>query len=282
MDGSVFLLVLVGAALHAGWNALVKHGTDRVIGMGHIALGAVPFAAPLILIFGFPAPASWPWLFGSAVLHAAYMFTLIAAYRVGDYTQVYPMARGSGPMIVALIGPFFINEALSTTEEVGVGIMIAGLLLMALKGGRLATRPAGAAVGFALLTAVIIAGYTLADGIGVRLSGTPIGYTGVVFLGDAIAMGLAILYLRGPAGIAAIVRDWPKALTGGGLSFGSYGIAIWAMSVAPIALVAALRETSIVFALLIGAVFLKEPLTRWRVAAVTGILAGVILIRLGA
>jgi drug/metabolite transporter (DMT)-like permease len=242
----------------------------------------VPFAVPLIAVFGFPAPASWPWLFGSALLHAAYMFTLIAAYRVGDYTQVYPMARGSGPMIVALIGPFFVSESLSTIEEIGVAVMIAGLLLMALKGGRLATRPAGAAVGFALLTAVLIAGYTLTDGIGVRLSGTPIGYTGVVFLGDAVAMGLAILYLRGPAGINAILRDWPKAMTGGGLSFGSYGIAIWAMSVAPIALVAALRETSIVFALLIGAVFLKEPLTRWRVAAVTGILAGVILIRLGA
>jgi drug/metabolite transporter (DMT)-like permease len=282
MDGSVFLLVLVGAALHAGWNALVKHGTDRVIGMGHIALGAVPFAIPLVVIFGFPDPAAWPWLVGSTLLHAAYMFTLIAAYRVGDYTQVYPMARGSGPLIVALVGPLFVDEALTLIEEFGMAVMIAGLLLMALKGGRLATRPAGAAVGFALLTAVIIAGYTLTDGIGVRLSGTPIGYTAVVFLGDAIAMTIAIVYLRGPAGIARIARDWPKAMTGGGLSFGSYGIAIWAMSVAPIALVAALRETSIVFALLIGAVFLKEPLTRWRVAAVTGILAGVVLIRLGA
>jgi drug/metabolite transporter (DMT)-like permease len=128
MDGSVFLLVLVGAVLHAGWNALVKHGTDRVIGMGHVALGAVPFAVPLILSFGVPDPASWPWLLGSAILHAAYMFTLIAAYRVGDYTQVYPMARGSGPMI----GAMFLKEPLTRWRVAAVTGILAGVILIRL------------------------------------------------------------------------------------------------------------------------------------------------------
>jgi drug/metabolite transporter (DMT)-like permease len=278
MEWYVFLAVLVGAACHAGWNAFLKLDLEPTMAMAVIgAMGAI-VVLPLLPFVGLPDPAAWPWLLGSAAFHFGYFIGLTEAYRTGDLGQVYPIARGSAPLLTAMATALFFAEGVGLAGWTGIVILSLGVVLLSLRGGR-SLQVDRRAVGFALLTAVTICGYSLLDGIGGRASGNPLAYTAWLFIADGLMMTATAYAMRGPAVFAAIRTYWRRGAIGASLSVASYGIAIWAMTVAPIALVAALRETSVLFAALIAVVILKEPLRPARIAAALLIVAGLIFIR---
>lgn len=280
MDGTVFLAVLFAAACHAGWNAVVKIGLDAFTTTSLIAVGAGAAAILLLPFWPIPPAAAWPWLIGSMILHLGYYIALIEAYRAGDMGQVYPIARGTAPLMTASLSPLVVGEVLDLPTWVGILGLAFGVLLISLRGGRDIARFERRAVLFALATAVTISGYSFVDGIGARASGDAVAYTLWLFALDGVMMLAVALWWRGTAFLPQLALYWKSGLFGGGLSMVSYGIAIWAMTVAPIALVSAVRETSVLFGSVFAVVFLKEPLRANRVVAALMIVAGLALIRL--
>jgi drug/metabolite transporter (DMT)-like permease len=280
MDTTVFIAVLIAAACHAGWNAVIKLGLEPFTATALIAIAAGLVALPLAPFVGLPAPASWPWLFASVLLHVGYYIGLTEAYRAGDMGQVYPIARGTAPLLTATVSTLVLGEALGLTAQIGIAVLAAGVFLISLRGGHDLARLNGRAVAFALFTSLTICGYSLVDGIGARLSGNPHGYAVGLFVGDAIAIALLALLRRGPAVARDMVLFWKPGFAGGALSLASYWIAIWAMTLAPIAIVAALRETSVLFGAVIAVVVLCEPLRANRIVAAVMIVSGLMLIRL--
>jgi drug/metabolite transporter (DMT)-like permease len=280
MDPFVFAAVLFAAACHAGWNATIKGGLDPLATTVLISIGAAIVAAVFLPVVGLPAAAAWPWCGASVLIHLAYFAALIESYRAGDMGQVYPIARGSAPLMTALVTTAFIGERLGVLGWSGIVLLVAGVIWLSLRGGRDLARLDKKAVGFALFTAVTICAYSVVDGLGARHAGSANAYSVALFVGIGPIMAIYALIRRGPEVIAAMGRHWGLGLAGGTLQLGAYGIAIWAMTVAPIAIVAALRETSVLFGALIAIVFLKEPLRASRVAAALIIVAGLTLIRL--
>jgi drug/metabolite transporter (DMT)-like permease len=280
METFVFLAVLFAAACHAGWNALIKVGLDPLstttlisVGSGVVALAFAPFV-------GVPAWAAWPWLAASVVIHLVYFASLIESYRTGDLGQVYPIARGSAPLMTAAITSIFVGEKLSVLGWMGIVALVAGVLLLSARGGRQLAEIDRRAIGFALFTALTICAYSVVDGIGARLSANPNGYSVWLFIGIAVVMVPYALYRDGRDVIPAMQRFWLRGFAGGALQVLSYGIAIWAMTIAPIAIVATLRETSVLFGAAIAVLVLKEPLRAVRVMAACLIVCGLVLIRL--
>jgi drug/metabolite transporter (DMT)-like permease len=280
MDPFVFAAVLFAAACHAGWNAVIKVGLEPFAATALIAVGAGIVALPLVPIVGAPAAVAWPWLVASVILHLFYYIGLIEAYRAGDMGQVYPLARGSAPLMTATAGAWLIGERLGAAGWSGIVVLACGVFLLSARGGRELAYLERRAVGFALLTAVTICGYSLVDGIGARVSGNAHAYAVVLFLLDGVAMALLALVRLRASLVTAMAAYWKSGLAGGALSFLAYWIAIWAMTVAPIAIVAALRETSVLFGALIAVIILKEPLRLTRIVAAVMIVAGLALIRL--
>ena len=280
MDPFVFAAVLFAAACHAGWNATIKGGLDPLATTVLISIGAAIVAAVFLPVVGLPAAAAWPWCGASVLIHLAYFAALIESYRAGDMGQVYPIARGSAPLMTALVTTAFIGERLGVLGWSGIVLLVAGVIWLSLPGGRDLARLDKKAVGFALFTAVTICAYSVVDGVGARHAGSANAYSVALFVGIGPIMAIYALIRRGPEVIAAMGRHWGLGLAGGTLQLSAYGIAIWAMTVAPIAIVAALRETSVLFGALIAIVFLKEPLRASRVAAALIIVAGLTLIRL--
>ncbi|BAN48202.1 EamA family transporter [Metapseudomonas resinovorans] len=280
MDTPVFLLVITAAALHAGWNALLKIGLDRFltasliqIAAGLVALAALPFVA-------FPKPEAWPWIGLSALLHIGYNSYLARAYQHGDLGQVYPLARGSSPLLVALLAVLLLGDRLTAGELAGLLVLVGGIWLMAVRGGHGKSGLNRSLLGCALMTAAFIAGYTLADATGARSNGDALSYSMWLFAVNGAVMAAVIALTRGPGTFLQLGPHWRGGLAGGAMSLAAYSIAIWAMTQAPVALVSALRETSVLFALLIGALLLKEPLPPIRLLACGVIAAGVALLRL--
>jgi drug/metabolite transporter (DMT)-like permease len=280
MDAFVFAAVLFAAACHAAWNATIKRGLDPLATTVVISVGAALVAAALLPLVGLPAAPSWPWCAASVLIHLFYFGALIESYRAGDLGQVYPIARGSAPLMTATATTAFVGERLGVLGWVGIILLVAGVLLLSLRGGRDLARLDRKAVGFALFTAVTICAYSVVDGVGARLAGSANAYTAALFVGIAPVMVIYALARRGAAATLAIGRHWGLGLAGGTLQLGSYGIAIWAMTVAPIAIVAALRETSVLFGAAIAVIFLKESLRASRIVAAVMIVAGLALIRL--
>jgi drug/metabolite transporter (DMT)-like permease len=280
MENFVFLAVLFAAACHAGWNALIKVGLDPLSTATLISLGAGLVALALVPLVGVPAWAAWPWLIASVVVHLFYFASLIESYRTGDLGQVYPIARGSAPLMTAAATTVFIGEKLSLIGWTGILSLVAGVLLLSARGGRELAEVDRRAIGFALFTALTICAYSVMDGIGARLSANPNAYSLWLFIGIAVVMLPYAIYRDGPDVIPAMRRFWRRGLAGGTLQLLSYGIAIWAMTVAPIAIVATLRETSVLFGAVIAVVVLKEPLRAVRIVAACLIVCGLILIRL--
>ncbi len=279
MDNLVFVAVLFAAACHAGWNALIKIGLDPLstttlisLGSGVVALAFLPFA-------GLPAVAAWPWIVASVVIHLFYFGALIEAYRTGDLGQVYPIARGSAPLMTAAVTTLFVGETMSVLGWAGIVALVGGVFLLSARGGRDLTRIDRRAVGFALMTALTICAYSVVDGIGARVSANPNAYSAWLFVGIALVMLPYALWRDGRDVVPAMRTYWRRGLAGGGLQLLSYGIAIWAMSVAPIAIVATLRETSVLFGAVIAVIVLKEPLRPPRIIAALLILCGLVLIR---
>ncbi|MGE3991389.1 EamA family transporter [Pseudorhodoplanes sp.] len=280
MDSFVFTAVLFAAACHAGWNAAIKTGLDPLSSTVLITTGAGLVSLALIPFAGLPPAAAWPWVIASVVIHLFYFIGLSEAYRTGDLGQVYPLARGTAPLMTAAMTAVMLGERIGAAGWSGIVILAAGVLLLSLRGGRLLEPPDRRAVSFALFTALTICLYSVVDGLGARIAGNPHPYTLAMFVGNALVMIVYFLIRRGPSVIAPSLRAWPVGLVGGSLQLLSYGIVIWAMTLAPIALVAALRETSVLFGALIAVLFLKEPLRPARIIAALMIVSGLVLIRL--
>jgi drug/metabolite transporter (DMT)-like permease len=280
MQNAVFLAVLFAAACHAGWNALIKVGLDPLSTTTLISLGSGVVALILVPFVGTPAMAAWPWLIGSIAIHLVYFASLIESYRTGDLGQVYPIARGAAPLMTAVATTIFIDERLSAVGWAGILALVAGVLLLSARGGREFAQIDRRAIGFALFTAMTICAYSVVDGVGARLAANPNAYSLWLFIGIAVVMLPYALYRDGPDVIPAMQRFWRRGFAGGALQVLSYGIAIWAMTVAPIAVVATLRETSVLFGAAIAVVVLKEPLRAVRVVAACMIVCGLVLIRL--
>jgi len=280
MDAGVFVVVLLAALFHATWNAFVKADGDRLLFMGVMAGGSGLAALATTPFLPLPAPESWPYILASILLHQCYSLSLLLAYRHGDLSHVYPLARGSAPLIVAALSLTLVGEALSGQGLLGVGLIGLGIMSLALtRGAQKLGNPL--AVGFALGTGCFIAGYTLVDGLGARLAGSAHGYAAWMLGLEWIPFVLFVAVRRRGSALSALPRIWKRAFVLGLMSVAAYWAVIWAMSVAPIALVAALRETSIVFAVLFGVLFLKERLSLARLAATLAMLAGSVLLKTG-
>ena len=280
MSLTVFVAVIGAALLHAAWNAVVKGGEDKRLGIGSVVMGHVPIALICVPFVPLPAAESLPYLFAGMVIHFAYQVTLMQSYRVGDLTQVYPIARGSAPLIVAVVSVALLGVVLSSLEILGVVIIGAGILSLTLVRRADGLRN-GRAAALALLTGCFIAAYSLVDGLGARLAGSSLSFYCWLSLGGALMMA-AYLRVAAPGVLSQIPTKGRKLFViGGAASFVAYAIATWAFTQAPIALVTALRETSIVFALLIGVFFLKERLDLMKVVSTMTTLLGVALLRLG-
>ncbi len=252
---------------------------DRISSIFLLALiqGAISLA--LLPFFAAPSALSWPFIAVSALLHSGYKIFLIRAYAHGDMSQVYPLARGVAPLIVALAGIFLLQENLTATKFAAVCVIGLGVMMMSSKLGTGQAMPRKALL-FALGTALFTASYTLVDGVGAQLSGTASGFTLWMFVGDGVLMTIYALFLRGRGLFAAVRGNLLRGTAAGALSLGSYWIAIWAFTLAPIALVAALRETSVLFAMLIAVFWLGEKASPQRWLAAGLILAGIVLMRL--
>ena len=277
MPLDTILLVLCGAALHATWNALVKSGTDKQLDSIMVALGA-SFASICALPFlPMPNAEAWPFVIGSVCIHFTYYQLVGAAYRHGDIGLVYPLMRGVAPLIVATTSGSILGEHLSPMIFAGVMLICVGVLTIAMD----FRHGHGKAIWIALANAVVISLYTYVDGVGARLAGNPISYTLWICILPPIPLFAFAFFMRGVFPVLLHVRlTWRRGLFGGVGSLGSYGLALYAMTRAPIAAVAALRETSIFFALLISIFILKENASPWRYVAGVMICAGALAMKL--
>jgi drug/metabolite transporter (DMT)-like permease len=280
VDPFVFGIVLFGAACHAGWNALIKFGLEPFTTTSLIAIASMLVALPLVPFVGFPITAAWPWLISSAILHLGYYIGLTEAYRTGDMSQVYPIARGSAPLMTATASAALLGEILSWRGWLGIAVLASGIFLISFRGSRDLAKIDKRAIGFALFTAVTICGYSIVDGTGARAAGNAHSYTVWLFILDGVMMAVFAPLRRGTGVFVDMARYWKSGLAGGALSLAAYWIAIWAMTVAPIAIVAALRETSVLFGAAIAVVLLGEPLRTTRIIAAVMIVTGLTLIRL--
>lgn len=282
MTTTVFLAVLAAAALHAGWNAMIKVRLAPLLAITLISVGCGVVAAPLLPFVGLPPVEAWPYIATSLLIHLFYYTALGEAYRTGDLGQIYPIARGSAPLMTALGATVLLDEHLGPVGTAGIFVLAAGIIMLSLKGGRDTARFEFRAIGFALLTAFTIALYTLVDGVGGRIGSSPLPYIVWLIFFDGVMM-LVFGLVRFPAEMRTIPpRTALLMLAGGAMSAAAYAIAIWAMAQAPIALVAALRETSVLFAALIAIVVLREPIIPLRIVAALVVVTGIVLVRLRA
>jgi drug/metabolite transporter (DMT)-like permease len=279
MPAHVVYIVLIAALMNASWNALVKSGGDKLLTTVMITTAAAGVAALALPFLPQPAAASWPFIGASVLLQTVYYALLVTAYRHGDMSHVYPIMRGAAPLMVAALSAALIGEAVTGARWLGIGLICGGVLGLALhRPGQSVSH--GRATAFALGNACVIASYTLVDGLGARRSGAPAAYTLWIFLLNGSELLLLILIWRRRQFAGYVRGRWLQAVAGGASTVASYGITLWAMTVAPVALVAALRETSIVFATVISALMLKERVTLQRLACIVVIIAGAVALRL--
>lgn len=281
MTATVFLAVLAAAAMHAVWNALIKVRLDRFASIQLMTLGMGVAALPLVAFVEVPQGRVWLWIAASVALHTGYRLFLVKAYESGDLAQTYPLARGTAPLLTTLGAAVFLLEVPQPLAVLGILLLSAGTLLMSLRGGSPAGGVGGRAVLYALITSLFVTGYTLTDGSGARLAATASSYAVWLFAADAAWTLVLVLLLRGRAIVPTMLGEWKAGLVTGALAAAAYWIAMWAMTKAPIASVAALRESSILFAMAISVVALREPVTGWRVVSAVAIVAGVVALRLG-
>ena len=274
----VLAAVLGAAFLHALWNALIKFGTSKLTSMLILTLVQGGMGLLIALTRPFPDPQIWLWLLASGVFHAAYKLFLAFAYEQGDLSRVYPIARGAAPMVVLVISALLLSDVIAAWEYIGILVLGLGILLMAR--GVFSSGESRRLVPLALGSAMATAGYSLVDGLGARASGDAVAYVGWLFTLDAVFFTPVCIALRGKSVLRASGKVWAIGGLAATASYGAYAIAVWAMTVAPIALVAALRETSILFAVLIGWLVFGERMDKQKAVAAALIVAGVIVTRL--
>jgi drug/metabolite transporter (DMT)-like permease len=274
----LYALVLIAAAAHASWNAMVKSSGDRLLMLTSIRVVGLAAGLGVAVVVPPPAATSIPFLLGAAFVHYLYYALMLNAYRIGDMSQVYPISRGTAPLLVALLAALFAGEVMSPLATVAVVILSAGIFALAVSGHAVNRK----AVAYALLTGVAIASYSFLSGVGVRKSQSVLGY--IAWLEMATGIGMAsVTYVRRKPVLMQFVRtQWRAGLVAGLLSVTGYGIALWAMSILAMAPVVALRETSVVFAAVIGSIVLREGFAARRITAAVAVLIGAILLGSGA
>ena len=275
---ALYALVLVAAVAHASWNAMVKSSGDRLLMLTSIRVVGLLAGLAVAALVPLPSAESIPFLLAAAAVHYLYYALMLNAYRVGDMSQVYPIARGVAPLLVALLAAVLAGELLGPLSALAVLVLSVGIFLLALSGHAVNRK----AVVLALLTGVAIAGYSFLSGLGIRKSQSLLGY--IAWLEVATGLGMAsVAYVRRKAVLVEFARtQWRSGLIAGSLSVTGYAIALWAMSVLAMAPVVALRETSVVFAAIIGSVFLREGFAGRRVAAAATVMVGIVLLGVGA
>lgn len=278
MTLGVLLAVLGAAALHALWNALIRVGSSRIGAMVILSVMEIPIGLAVVVLRPLPPVDVVPWVLAAGVAHFGYKFFLAHAYEVGDLSRVYPIARGAAPMIAALAGLFLLADAVRPIEYLGIAVLGLGILTMAR--GVFTDGESRRLLPYALGSALTTASYTLIDGMGARVSGDAIAYVGWIYVVDGILFAAGMVALRGRGVLCGGARAWATGGAASVASYGAYAISVWAMTVAPIALVAALRETSILFAVLIGWLVFGERMTPNKALAAALIVGGVILTRL--
>lgn len=276
MPVSVSLIVLFAALLHASWNAMLRAGADRFWSMTMMCVAIAVACAAAAPFAPVPAAASWPYALASACLHVGYNLFLVRAYRTGELGQSYPIARGSSPLLVATGAAVFAREFPQPIGVLGILLVCGGIIALAFEGRRLDREALVYAVG----TGVFIGAYSVTDGVGVRLSGTATGYTIWMCLLWGVAAPLTYGFVRDWRSLARSPRQTAVAAAGGLVSLLAYGIVIFAMSLGPMGAVSALRETSVVFAAVIGRIFLKERLSAYRLLACAIVAIGAVCIGL--
>lgn len=288
---SVTIAVLAAAVTHAIWNAIAHGIKDQVLAFGLIGVGGVAVAVPLIVLFPFPLAACWPYLLGSVFIHVFYVLLLMRAYRYGEFGQVYPLARGTSPLVVSVLAAVIAAERLSPLQIGGVLVVSSGLAVLVFAGRR-AGSPAGdgrghghghgpsrAALLAAGATGLTIAAYTVVDGLGVRLSGSAVAYIGWLMLLQSLCVPAWALARRRREVVGGVSRRvLLSGVAAGMLSVLAYGLVLWAQTRGDLAPIAALRETSVIFGAVIGTVVFREPFGRWRIAATLLVVLGVLLL----
>lgn len=278
MSFGILAAVLGAALLHASWNALIKTGSNKQTAMLIMTVWQGLIGLAVVVWLPFPSLKVWPWIIGSGLIHMCYQLFLAYAYEQGDLSRVYPLARGAAPMIVLAVSSVFLADEMAGQEVFGILVLGLGILLMAR--GVFTSGESRKLIPFALCSAMATAAYTIVDGIGARVEGDAVAYVGWLLLMAAVFYIPAVLHLKGGAVTQAPKRDWLRGAITASAALAAYCIVVWAMTKAPIALVAALRETSILFAVLIGWIVFGDRMDRLKWAAATLIVLGVILTRI--
>ena len=278
MPLTVFWAVILAAVLHAVWNAMVKSEKDKYLGIAGIVFGRVPASIVIIFFAPIPSAESIPYIILSAILHNGYQWFLLSAYKFGDYTKVYPIARGTAPILISIVSLIFLGVVMSNFELLGIFVVCLGILSLSFQDVRgFKNRKA---IIYALITGGFIMSYMITAGYGARISVSLLSYMGWMSILNAFLFAILLNFMKQPGIITRVVKDGkPIFLVGGTISFLVYAIIIWAFTQAPIPVVSALRETSIIFALLIGKLFLKEKFTLLKTAAVMTIFFGIIVLK---
>ena len=278
MPLTVFFAIIFAALLHAIWNAMVKKGDDKYISLTAVVLGHVPIS--IIVIFFTPIISfqSIPYIFISAIFLSGYEWCLLSAYRLEDYTKVYPIARGTAPIFIVVLSLLLFNTIISKFELMGILVISFGVIILGFQ--NIKTFKNYSAVVYAISTGLFISCYSISDGYGGRLSASPLNYTAWLMILNAVIFSILLRIMNKPGVIKKVLSEGKKIFfIGGTLSYVVYGTIVWAFTQASVPTVAALRETSIIFALLIGTFFLKEKFTFLKTAAVLTIFFGVILLK---
>ncbi len=270
---SVTVAVLFAAITHASWNAIAHGIKDQLLAFGLIGAGCIVVAIPLVSLAPLPRAASWPYLLASVAIHVLYNLLLMRCYRYGEFGQVYPLARGTSPLVVTILAAIFVRERPTLLQCGGVLVVSAGLALLVFAG----RRPGRTALLAAIGTGLTIAAYTTVDGVGVRASGSPVGYIGWLMLLESLGVPMFALIRRREA-ITSQPRIVAVGLLGGALSVLAYGLVLWAQTRGALAPIAALRETSVIFGAIIATVAFREPFGRARIAATIVVSAGIVLL----
>ena len=279
MSSTVFITVIFAALLHAIWNGMVKNFEDKVISVSAIVFGHVPIAILVMLFLPLPTLESVPYIILSAIIHQGYQYYLISAYKIGDLTRVYPVARGSGPIVATLISIIFLGLLISKIQILSIFLICFGIIILGVFNKK--SLKNNKTIIYSLATGFFIGLYSLSDGYGARISLSPLSFLGWSFILNAMIFPFVLKSMNYSNVFSRVMKEAKFIFwIGGTISYIVYGLIVWCFTQAPIPLVGALRETGIIFALLIGSSFLKEKLTLVKIISIFLIFIGVILLKL--
>jgi drug/metabolite transporter (DMT)-like permease len=274
---TVTCAVLVAAVTHAVWNAIAHGIKDQTLAFALIGVGGIVVSIPLVIVAALPRAASWPYLLASVAIHVFYNLLLMQCYRLGEFGQVYPLARGTSPLVVTILAAVFVHEHLAWPQIAGVLVVSAGLATLVLAG----RRPSRAAFLAAVGTGLTIAAYTTVDGVGVRASGSPLGYIGWLMILESLCVPMFAVVRRREVLLKQPKRILLAGLAAGALSVLAYGLVLWAQTRGALAPIAALRETSVIFGAIIATLIFREPFGRTRILATILVAAGIVVLNIG-